>query len=69
MVECKCLNKLILDKNGFYSMDLLKAHDTDWHELITVGLKWEMLSHKMDIEDPEAALVISVALNKKTKQA
>ena len=67
--ECKCLNKPILDKDGCYSMELIRAHDLDWATLIEKGIGWELLTHRMDIEEPEAALVISVALNKKNEAA
>ena len=40
--ECKCLNKPILDKDGCYSMELIKAHDLDWATLIEKGIKWEL---------------------------
>ena len=33
------------------------------------GLPWEVLSHAMDTEEPEAALIISIALNKKNDTA
>ena len=62
---CKCLNKPILDKHGRYSMELVKAHDKDWFALSEKGIEWEMLAYRMDAEEPEAAMIISVALNKK----
>ena len=33
------------------------------------GLPWEVLSHAMDTEEPDAALIISIALNKKNETA
>ena len=66
---CKCLNKPILDKHGRYSMDLVKSHDKEWGGLCEKGIEWEMLSHRMDAEEPEAAMIISVALNKKNENS
>ena len=63
--QCKCLNKKLLDKYGNYSMAMVRAHDAEWADLIERGIVWEMLSHNMDIEDPSAPLIISIALNKK----
>ena len=46
-------------------MEMVRAHDAEWADLIERGIVWEMLSLKMDIEDPSAPLIISIALNKK----
>ena len=57
-----------LDGRGRHDLDQLKTIDAPWGELVEVGQPWELLDHQMDIEEPEAALVISIALNKrKTK--
>ena len=61
---CTCKNKPILDDLGNYSMDKLKAHDPEWAQSCHAGVEWEVLSWKMDVEEPEAALLISIALNK-----
>ena len=66
---CKCKASLILDEHGNYSMIKLQGHDGAWYELCISGLKWEVLSWKMDVEEPDAALVISIALNKKNEAA
>ena len=63
--KCTCKAKPILDENGNYSRALLAGHDKEWHRDILTGLEWEELSWKMEVEEPEAALIISVALNKK----
>ena len=67
--ECKCLNEKILDKHGRYSMELTKVHDKDWFVLSEKGIEWEILSHRLDTEEPEAAMIISVALNKKNENS
>ena len=50
-------------------MELVRAHDADWGIVCDRGITWEMLSHKMDEEEPDAAMVISVALNTKNEAA
>ena len=67
--KCTCKAKAILDEDGNYSMALLEGHDNEWHSEILTGLEWEELSWEMDVEEPDAALVISVALNKKNESA
>ena len=55
----------MLDEHGCYSMDLVRAHDQDWCALCeNKGMLWECLSSQMDVEEPEAAMIISVSLNK-----
>ena len=66
---CNCKVASFLDAKGHYSLDLLKTIDAAWAELVEVGQPWELLDHRMDIEEPEAALVISIALNKKNEAA
>ena len=67
----KCTGKArpILDEDGNYSMASLRGHDKDWHSDILQGLDWEELSWKMDDEEPDAALAISIALNKNNDAA
>ena len=67
----KCTGKArpILDEYGNYSMASLRGHDKDWHSDILQGLDWEELSWKMDDEEPDAALAITIALNKKNDAA
>ena len=60
---CNCRAAPILDAIGNYSMEKLNTHDPAWHELCLTGLKWEVLSWKMDVEEPDVALIISNALN------
>ena len=52
-----------------YSMAKLKSYDDAWAKDCHSGLEWEMLSWKMDVEEPDAALIISIALNKKNEAA
>ena len=68
-MKCTCKGRPILDEDGNYSMALLKGHDPDWFSDIQTGLEWEELHWKMEVEEPDAAMVISVALNKKNDAA
>ena len=43
----------------------LKKADQDWYNAIVIGTEWEILSSDMDKEEPHAAHVIALALNKK----
>ena len=63
--ECKCKPSPILNADGNYSMAKLEKYDKSWHELCLTGIRWEVLTWKMDVEEPDAALVISIALSKK----
>ena len=65
--QCRCKASPILEADGTYSMAKLQAHDLPWYNLCRIGLSWELLSWKMDVEDLDAAQVISIALNKKTR--
>ena len=64
---CKCNLRVICDDKGMFNLALVKAKDEEWGELCEKGITWEMLSPDMDVEEPEAALVISIALNKKMR--
>ena len=64
---CCCNNKPILDEHGCYSLELVKECDGDWWSLIQEGIAWETLTHVMDIEEPEGAIIIAIALNKKNE--
>ena len=61
---CKCNLRVICDDQGMFNLALVKAKDEEWGDLCEKGITWEMLSPDMDVEEPEAALVISIALNK-----
>ena len=67
--KCECASSPILDDKGRYSLVKVQAHDADWGQDCLSGVKWEMLSHNMDDEEPDAALIISIALNKKNEVA
>ena len=43
--------------------------DDEWAQGCFRGLEWEVLSWKMDVEEPNAAQAISIALNKKNEVA
>ena len=64
---CKCNLRVICDDQGMFNLALVKAKDEEWGDLCEKGITWEMLSPDMDVEEPEAALVISIALNKKNE--
>ena len=63
---CACKNAPILDENGNYSAVKLRAYDEAWALDCFSGLGWDILSYKMDIEQPDAANIISCALKNKT---
>ena len=67
--KCDCASCPILDDQGNYSMAKLKSYDDARAKDCHSGLEWEMLSWKMDLEEPDAALIISIALNKKNEAA
>ena len=64
---CNCNLRVICDEQGMFNLALVKAKDEEWGELCEKGITWEMLSADMDVEEPEAALIISIALNKKNE--
>ena len=66
---CECGSLPILDQNRNYSLEKLRDHDAEWAQQCSSGLDWEVLSWKMDVEEPDAAQVISIALNKKNEVA
>ena len=43
-----------------FDLALVKAKDEDFAELCENGISWELLSSDMDVEDPDAALIISI---------
>ena len=67
--ECQCVVRIFLDPDGCYSIELLRGCDAPWAELVEKGQHWEILEPAMDIEEPEAALAISIALNKRNEAA
>ena len=58
-----------MDEHGNYSLGKLRVHDEQWAQDCFRGLEWEILSWRMDVEEPEAALIISIALSKKNEVA
>ena len=67
--DCTCQAMRILDENGNYSMDQLRSVDKDWFTDTMSGTAWEILDSAMDIEEPDAAHIISIALNRKSASA
>ena len=68
--KCNCYAKPILEEKGgrlVYSITKLRNVDQDWHTAIAGGCEWEILSSDMDIEEPNAAHIIALALNTKTR--
>ena len=66
---CVCRSNVMFDEDGNYNIERVRAHDEAWAQDCFSGLEWEVLSHKMDIEEPDAALIISIALNKRNEVA
>ena len=64
---CYCKSKVIFDDEGNLNLDRVRAHDEAWAQDCVAGLEWEVLSHNLDIEESDGALVISIALNKKKR--
>ena len=62
--KCECGSFPILDEDGNYSLVKVASHDDSWARDCHSGIGWEVLSWKMDDEEPDAALIISIALNK-----
>ena len=48
-------------------MELVAKHDKAWSDLCFQGIPWEMLDPRIDSEEPDGALIISLALNKKNE--
>ena len=67
--KCICLCKPILNDKGCYCLELVRARDASWADGIERGIGYELLEAQMDFEEPDAALVISIALNKKNEAA
>ena len=67
--KCKCGAKPLLGTDLKYKLDKLKSHDGDWYNAIMGGHEWHILSSDMDKEQPEAARIISLSLNKKNQIA
>ena len=65
---CICDASAIYDAAGRYSLTQLHAYDSSWGDLIVHGIPFEMLDKAIDKEEPDGALVISIALNKKMKR-
>ena len=66
---CKCKASPILNKDGKYDLEKLKKRDEACGTKCSVGLPFEMLRWEMDVEEPGAASIISIALNKKNEVA
>ena len=66
-MQCCCNNKPILDEHGCYSLELVREYDGAWCTLIQEGIAWETFTHVMDIKEPEGAIIIAIALNKKNE--
>ena len=67
--QCECGSQPIWDNDGNYNLEKLRAHDDAWAHGCYRGLEWEVLSWKMDEEEPDASQIISIALNKKNEVA
>ena len=67
--KCECKAAALLDDKGCYSLEKVQEQDEEWARQCTSGLEWEILSWRMDEEEPTAAQTISVALNKRNEAA
>ena len=57
--------KSILDSSGHYSLVMLRNVDPMFASADDGGLLWEVLSWKMEQEEPDACVIIQAALNSK----
>eukprot|EP00969_Alexandrium_andersonii_P073009 3221281-Alexandrium_andersonii.AAC.1 len=51
------------DSDGRISVDLIRGGDTAMAAAASHGLVWEVLSYRMEIEEPDAAECIQAACN------
>ena len=56
--KCQCASRPILDDKGNYSLVKVEAHDEAWARDCHSGLVWELLSWKMDEEEPNASTLM-----------
>ena len=63
--ECPDVLKQLLDTEGKIQLDLLKTYDEVFARYVNEGLLFEILDPKIDVEEPEAAAIISAAANVK----
>jgi len=61
--------KKLQDPDGRWSMSAVAAKDQNFQELVQTGLRMEVLSWKILVEEPGACSLISQALNKSTTLA
>ena len=66
--DCTCKAKPILDDKGNFSFGKLRIIENEWFLTVLDGSDWEILDSAIDIEEPDAAHIISVALNMKKKR-
>ena len=51
------------DAEGRLSLQLVQAHDSALAEACRNGLRWEVLSQAVEIEEPTGVMCIQAALN------
>ena len=61
--------KKLQDPDGRWSMNAVAAKDQNFQDLVQTGLRMEVLSWKILVEEPGACSLISQALNKSTTLA
>ena len=61
----KGTTKSIVDQNGNYSLVLLRAADPTFALVVDTGLLWEVLSWKMDVEEPDACSIVQAVMKAK----
>ena len=56
---------MLLDERGRLSVARLRSVDPAWADDVVSGCRWEILSHQLDVEEPEGATIIQSAMNAK----
>ena len=55
----------VASRDGTLSLQVLRMKDSAFANAVDSGMLWEVLSWKMDVEEPSAAGIIQSALNSK----
>ena len=68
-IKRTCDHTPIVDEDGNYCMQMLQNHDPDWHRDCLTGVEFEELAYTMEDEEPDAAEMILISVNKKNATA
>ena len=55
----------LCDEEKKASAEKVFQHDKEFFQCLQIGILWEILSHRMEVEEPGAATLIQAALNTK----